>query len=116
MRLVRQIAVVVLGALSGLGAGACGARVGAPQPECHGPDLLFTPIDGMATILDDGLCIFEENQDGREHRVVCDSEGCLWYVDGTLTCTCEQLDYANTCTNGVPMCADWYGHFDFSGP
>ena len=106
--------LALLASLS-LCAASCGARTAWSNDPCQGPQWLVTPFDGTEAILAEGRCSFETVQDGHRHRVVCDGESCLWTVDGTLTCTCEHLDNANTCGNGIPLCADWLLHFDFSG-
>lgn len=103
-------AVLLLGAL------ACGARTVGADEACRGPDLLTVPLKGMDAIHADGTCSFEEEQEGRRHRVVCDSQSCRWYVNEAMTCTCQELDFSNTCANGVPLCADWRSSFDFSSP
>jgi hypothetical protein len=101
--------VLLLGTLA-----CCSRSVGADE-VCRGPDLLTVPISGAdAVVVGDGTCSFEDEQGGYQHRIICDTESCRWYVDETLSCTCQQLDFSNTCSNGVPGCADWHSSFDFA--
>ncbi len=105
-----------VGLLLLLGTLACCSRSVGADEECRGPDLLTDPINGADAVLGDGTCSFEDEQGEYQHRIICDTESCRWYVDETLCCTCQQLDFANTCANGVPTCADWHSSFDFSLP
>ncbi len=105
---------IAFGALLLSGALACGARTVGAGEACRGPDLLSTPLNAADAILGEGTCSFEENQGAHRHRVVCDSETCLWYVDDVLECRCQQMDYNNTCANGIPTCADWHNSINFS--
>lgn len=104
------IALVCVGGLS------CGARTGYDNEVCQGAELLSTPMSGYDEILTAETCSFVTEQNGHEHRILCDGQTCRWYVDDVQLCTCQELDYANRCGNGVPMCADWLRYFDFSGP
>jgi hypothetical protein len=108
---MRMAAIVVC-----VGVLGCGARTGYDDELCQGPELLSTPLRGSDAILTGETCSFVTEQDGHAHRILCDGNACRWHVDDALRCTCEQLDYSNTCANGITLCADWRDSFDFSAP
>jgi hypothetical protein len=51
---------------------------------------------------------------GVKHELACDGKACTWSRDGRRACDCGRLDYANTCSNGVPLCAAWKPPFNFA--
>lgn len=96
--------------------GACGARsdpegvasalvCGLPSLAPEGP---FTEEDCA------GSCTLGSiDEDGNPVRLACDGQRCVLFVDGVRRCTCTELDYANVCGNGVPICRD-IGNFNFA--
>jgi len=99
-------AVVALG----LVAGACGGR---PGPECELPPAAAAP----ATVerFCDGRCILETRDAlGRRVRLECDGTACRLFVADELQCTCDELDWANTCSAGLPTCLATSGLFSFA--
>lgn len=110
--MIRALTIIVLC----LAVWGCGARTAYDNEVCQGADLLTAPLNGADAILTAESCSFVASQGGHQHRIHCDGEVCRWYVDDVLLCTCEELDYASTCGNGVPMCAAWLQYFDFSSP
>jgi len=50
--------------------------------------------------------------DGRDARIQCSigkDATCILTIDDLQSCTCptDQIDWTNTCPNGVPTCAGW---------
>jgi hypothetical protein len=85
---------------------ACGGKAvvdgttdGCPMPEtlgsqeCHASAglLVLAGVDGS----------------GVSYREECDGTTCTWYENGQALCGSDQLDYANTGPNGIPLCAEW---------
>jgi len=111
-----HIALLLVLAVTPLGALACGSRTVGADWGCPGPELLTTPLVAANAVLANGTCTLEEEQAGRQHRILCDTQTCRWFVDGDMICECRQLDFVNTCANGIPTCADWRGSIDFASP
>lgn len=51
--------------------------------------------------------------DGAAVQLECDGAQCVLFVGGVERCACTELDYANTCANGVPLCQH-LANFDFA--
>ncbi len=89
---------------------ACGGR---PVPVCELPPAAARP----ATVEQfcDGQCILTTHDAlDRPVRLECDGTECHLFVAGELHCTCDELDYANTCSGGVPTCLATSGLFSFA--
>lgn len=92
--------------------GGTNVEAGAQPKDC-----LPSAVRGVVATGGDGVCVLEgRSADGRLHRMECrtNPEGCVWYTDGTERCRCDEPDWANTCGNGVPICAGWNLPFDFA--
>jgi hypothetical protein len=102
-----RLGAVVL--LLGLVAAACGGR---PGPECELPPASATPT--TVERLCEGRCVLETHDAlERPVRLECDGTACHLLVAGELQCTCDDLDWANTCATGVPTCLATSGLFSF---
>jgi hypothetical protein len=91
-------------------AAACGGR---SAPLCELPPAAERP----ATVerYCDGQCILEtQDANGRAVRLECDGITCQLFVDEELQCSCDELDWANTCTHGIPTCLATSGLFSFA--
>ena len=95
---------------------ACGGQVvvdaDPPTGFCEPPRLV---PDGLSTIETcAGRCTLGAvGEDGAEVRFECDGARCVLFVDGAERCTCTELNYANSCPNGVPLCQH-LGNFSFA--
>jgi hypothetical protein len=95
---------------------ACGARVAvddaASSSVCELPQLApegpFT-----AEMCLDRCTRGAVAEDGAPVRLACDGERCVLSVDGVERCTCTDLDYSNTCANGVAVCQH-HANFNFA--
>jgi hypothetical protein len=91
-------------------AASCGGR---PAPLCDLP----TAAERPATVerFCDGQCILETHDAlGRPVRLECDGTACQLFVDDEPWCACDDLDWANTCTHGLPTCLATSGLFSFA--
>ena len=89
---------------------SCGGR---PAPVCDLPPAAERP----ATVerLCDGRCILATRDAlGRSVRLECDGTACQLFVADELACTCDDLDWANTCASGLPTCLATSGLFSFA--
>lgn len=108
--LARVLSLCSLATLS-----ACGGQVvvdaDPPTAFCELPQLApegpFT-----AETCADRCTLGAVGADGAAVRLECDGARCVLLVDGAERCTCTELDYANTCANGVPLCQH-LANFDF---
>jgi hypothetical protein len=111
---MRPIVVTSLVAALASGALACGAKAGlsfdpndaAPDADDPAPCELPEPALPITSISDtpDRCVIRGRDGRGREHALDCDGARCQWRTEGRVTCECDDLDYANVCGRGGPLC------------
>ncbi len=52
-----------------------------------------------------GTCTMSAtSEQGSAVRFHCDGRSCQLFVDEVPGCVCTDLDFANVCSNGVPLC------------
>lgn len=93
------------GGAGGAGAGSCSDisfDFDAPATVCT-----TSAACELSGLLPDGRTVQETCTIGK-------TSTCALTIDGEQTCTCpfNRIDFASTCGNGVPTCADW--HVDWS--
>ena len=109
------LCVVTAASTAGCYASHQPAEDDASDGGCALPTELVSPLVERTRV---GHCTLEGPDRRRTiWRSDCDGVTCTMSVDGVSTCTCDTLDFVNTCSNGVPTCLGWaifdYTHVTF---
>lgn len=94
----------------------CGARSGLENPPGDGGCAL--PVYARDAAFQQRACgttctLVGSDEHGASVRFHCDGRQCQFFVNGIPGCTCTELDWANVCSNGVPLCVR-RSNFDFT--
>ena len=94
----------------------CGGRTGLGDPS-NGGDLglpLYDQDAGFAEQTCGSTCTLSGTDDqGRTIRFYCDGARCQFFVADVPGFVCTDLDFANVCSNGVPLCVQ-RSNFNFT--